>query len=85
MTFSGCRAFFLIQYRMARNKKMRCRRCIWYNYNFLTKQYEDGSFCGLHGMEDVTPDAPQMAMLHTEEPECGFYPKQKITQLELNF
>ena len=35
---------------------------MWYNYNFLTKQYEDGSFCGLHGMEEVTPDAPQMAL-----------------------
>lgn len=64
---------------------MRCRRCMWYNYNFLTDQYEEGSFCGLHGMEDVTPDAPQMALLHTEEPDCGFTPKQKITQLELKF
>ena len=58
---------------------------MWYNYNFLTKQYEDGSFCGLHGSIHVTPDAPQMALLHTKEPDCGYYPKQKITQLELKF
>lgn len=58
---------------------------MWYNYNFLSRQYEEGSFCGLHGMEEVTPDAPQMALLHKEEPDCGYAPKQRITQLELDF
>ena len=27
----------------------------------------------------------QMALLHTEEPDCGFFPRQKIMQLELQF
>lgn len=58
---------------------------MWYNYNFLTDQYEEGSFCGLHGMQAVTPDAPQMALLHTAEPDCGYYPKQQPVQLELQF
>lgn len=58
---------------------------MWYNYNFLSRQYEEGSFCGLHGMEEVTPDAPQMALLHKEEPDCGYVPKQRATQLELDF
>lgn len=70
---------------MTRQKRMRCRRCMWYNYNFIFGKYEDGSFCGLHGCEEVTPDAPQMALMHTEEPDCGYVPKQRITQLELDF
>ena len=78
--------FFLIQSRtMARQKRMRCRRCMWYNYDFIFGEDTEGSYCGLHGGEPVIPDAPQMALMHTEEPDCGFTPKQKITQLELQF
>lgn len=83
LTFSACRTFY--PEHMTRQKRMRCRRCMWYNYNFLSRQYEEGSFCGLHGMEEVIPDAPQMALLHTEEPDCGYYPKQQPIQLELQF
>lgn len=84
LTFSACRTF-LNSMIMAREKRMRCRRCMWYNYDFIFNEYREGSFCGLHGGEQVTPDAPQMALLHTEEPDCGFFPKQKIVQLELDF
>lgn len=58
---------------------------MWYNYDFLNDKYEEGSFCGLHGSIHVVPDAPQMALLHTQEPDCGYFPKQQPIQLELQF
>ena len=56
-----------------------------YNFDYIKGKYEEGSFCGLHGRVHVEPDTPQIPLLHTEEPDCGYAPKQRATQLELDF
>lgn len=68
---------------MAASKVMRCRTCMWYNYNFISDCYEKGSFCGLHGCAHVVPGGPQQSFLHTKEPDCGYH--SKVVQLTLDF
>lgn len=61
---------------------MRCRSCLWYNYNFLDAKYEEGSFCGLHGGREVDPDGPQVQMLRSEgKPDCHFVSKYRQLSL----
>lgn len=61
--------------------KMRCRRCRYYNYDFLSDVYEAGSFCGLHGRAYIDPFSEQVNLNHNGG--CGFSPKNKPIQLEL--
>ena len=53
--------------------KMRCRQCLWYNYDFFGHRYEEGkSFCGLHGRTMVDPDGEQVNLLGADKKGCGF-------------
>ena len=53
--------------------KMRCRECLWYNYDFFGQRYEEGkSFCGLHGRTRVDPDGEQVNLLGADKKGCGF-------------
>lgn len=53
--------------------KMRCRQCLWYNYDFFGHRYEEGkSFCGLHGRTKVDPDGEQVNLLGADKTGCGF-------------
>lgn len=65
------------------NNKMRCRRCCWFNYNFLFSRYEvtDKPFCGLHGGARVNPDGKQQNL--NGRGGCGFWERVEAVQLEL--
>ena len=53
--------------------KMRCRQCLWYNYDFFGHRYEEGkAFCGLHGRTRVDPDGEQVNLLGADKKGCGF-------------
>lgn len=53
--------------------KIRCRQCLWYNYDFFDRRYEEGkSFCGLHGRTSVDPDGVQLNLLGADKVGCGF-------------
>lgn len=53
--------------------KIRCRDCLWYNYDFFGHRYEEGkSFCGLHGRTHVDPDGDQLNLLGADKIGCGF-------------
>lgn len=55
--------------------KMRCRQCLWYNYDFFDHKYEDGkSFCGLHGRTNVDPNGEQLNLLGADKFGCGYEP-----------
>lgn len=55
--------------------KMRCNQCMWYNYDFLERNYESGkSFCGLHGSSPVDPNGAQINLLGADKFGCGFEP-----------
>lgn len=55
--------------------KIRCRDCLWYNYDFFGHKYEEGkSFCGLHGRTHVDPDGVQLNLLGADKIGCGFQP-----------
>lgn len=58
--------------------KMRCRECLWYNYDFFGHRYEEGkSFCGLHGRTKVDPDGEQMNLLGADRTGCDFCPIER--------
>ena len=62
--------------------KMRCLQCMWFNYDFFERKYEDGkSFCGLHGRAHVNPNGDQVNLLGSDRFGCGFEPIE--TQLSL--
>lgn len=61
-------------------RKMRCRECFCYNYDFISNKYEVGrSICGLHGGASVDPDGIQRNL--DNRGGCGFIPKygQQLT------
>ena len=62
---------------------MRCKRCCWLNYSFLSHCYEvtDKPYCGLHGRSRVNPDGPQQNL--DARGGCGFWEKVEGVQLEL--
>ena len=63
-------------------KKMRCRSCMWFGWDFITGETGTGSFCGLHGRRPVDPDGDQVQMLNRDhDPDCGYAPNER--QLEL--
>lgn len=66
-------------------KKMRCERCLCYQYNFISGEYERhwGSFCGLHGGTQVDPKGEQMNL--DGKGSCGFIPKVQEVQLSFEF
>lgn len=64
--------------------KVKCRRCVWYNYNFLSGLYEvNRSICGLHGSVEVNPDQKQPNL--DGRGGCGFLSKNNPIQLTLKF
>lgn len=69
------------------NNKMRCRKCNWLNWDFITQTQENTTeyYCGLHGCARVDPDGEQ-ANLDTHG-SCGFSAirKESAKQLELKF
>lgn len=55
--------------------KMRCRECMFYNYDFFQRKYDEHtSYCGLHGRRHVDPDGDQMNLLGADRFGCGFVP-----------
>lgn len=68
---------------------MRCRKCIWLDYDVFSRSYvihPDGHFCGLHGRSQVIPDSEQANL--DGRGNCGFHSKIKIivsTQLSFDF
>ena len=64
-------------------KRMRCRKCKYLNWDFITDQKErtDDNFCGLHGRAKVNVDGYQVDLDH--KGSCGFAPQATYTQLEL--
>lgn len=63
-------------------KKMRCRKCTYYNYDVFSMSYENkSSYCGLHGRVLVDPDGFQQNL--DSKGSCGFYPRFIPIQLEL--
>ena len=55
--------------------KMRCFQCMWYNYDFFDRKYEEGkSFCGLHGRCKVDPNGDQLNLLGADKFGCGYEP-----------
>ena len=63
---------------------MRCLRCSYYNFDFLSDSYEEGeSFCGLHGRAKVDPNGKQRNL--DNHGSCGYHPKNQPIQMSLNF
>ena len=65
--------------------KMRCERCVYLNWDFLTGTIEktDHDFCGLHGRAQVDINGKQQNL--DSRGGCGFSEKARYVQLELEF
>ena len=69
--------------RKQEEKEMKCSKCKYLNWDFLTDKIEqtDEDFCGLHGRARVQIDGVQQDFNH--HGGCGFVERQKFIQLDL--
>lgn len=76
----------------AKGYKPTCRKCYYFGWDFITGGYKAGSFCGLHGCEEIAePDKfppPPLARSrnnHGYNCDCGFFPRlvDRAVQLTL--
>ena len=66
-------------------RQINCYTCIYYGWDFLTNEYEPGSFCGLHGRMEIEDPLDLVSRdrlnggKNEEYPQvrCGYFPKEK--------